>query len=181
MQTVRVQWEWLNWNHGDVWSEDMVPQLERHGLSEQDLRTCVYVIAANGLFAIDYPRGVSPALYIGSGNFKHRLMQHQSWLSEITSLVHDYSFSIAVCKPRSKAHLVHKDMEGALLHKIREMYGCIPIRNNRIENPYVEYRYQSEAEFKRPLMIGRGVRYHWAIRPLKSNRFYKSYCARTAL
>lgn len=91
MQSVRVEWKWIQWNATSLWREDIAPQLKECGLTEQDLATCVYVIAANGLFAIDYPKRVSPTVYIGSGNFKHRLIQHHKWLSEITALVHDYS------------------------------------------------------------------------------------------
>jgi hypothetical protein len=178
MQTVKVQWQWIQWNSGDSWREDIVPQLKKIGLSESDLKSCVYVISANGLFAIDYPKKESPTLYIGSGNFKARMAQHESWLGEITALVHDYSFSIALCHPKVQGKSVHRAMEAALIHQFIEMFGCIPIRNKKLENPSENYNYSPHSEFKRPLMIGRGFRYHWAIRPMKSNRYYKAYCDR---
>jgi len=179
MRSVRVKWNWISWENSYCWRDDIIPQLEEKGLTERDLATCVYVIVADGLFAIDYPKKASPTLYIGSGNFKNRLAQHESWLGEITALVHDYSFSIAICTPKVKGISVHRDMEAALIHKFIEMYGCIPIRNQRIENPLTEYNYLPENVFRKPLMIGRGFRYHWAIKPLKANRYYKSYCSRT--
>lgn len=174
-KSVKVEWIWLHWNRGYVWREDIVPQLKKHNITEKDLRKCVYVIAANGLFAIDYPKKVSPTLYIGSGNFKARLAQHESWLNEITALVYDYSFSVAVCIPTCASVPVHKEMEATLIQEFKHIYGCLPIRNQKSENPMKHYNYSPPSEFRKPLMIGRGHRYHWAIRPLKSNRYYKSY------
>lgn len=178
MQTVNVQWQWIRWNHGDNWKDDIAPQLAEYGLTEKDLKTCVYVIGIYGKFAIDYPKKESPTLYIGSGNFKARLAQHERWLSEITELVHDYSFYIAVCTPEVNERPIHKEMEAALIQRFKEMYGCIAIRNKRHEYSQENFEYLPQSEFKKPLMLGRGYRYHWAIRPMKSNRYYKSFCAR---
>jgi hypothetical protein len=180
MRNVRVEWKWIEWNVNFKWREQIVPQLEKHGLTENDLRTCVYVIVADGLFAIDYPKRVSPTLYIGSGNFKSRLAQHESWLSEITHLVHDYRFSIAVCRPKTRdGQHVHKAMEAALLREFVELHGCIPIRNKKMEHPQEDFNYVPYEKFKKPLIIGRGYRYHWAIRPLNSNPYHRSFVARS--
>lgn len=180
MRKVRVDWKWLQWREGFSWNADLRPQLESHDWTENDLRTCVYVIVADGKFAIDYPNGVSPTLYIGSGNLKQRLMQHRIWLSEITALVHDYRFSVAVCEPKLKGgQPIHKEMEAALLQKFEELYGCIPIRNQRRETPLEDFNYVPVGIFKKPLVIGKGYRYHWAVRPLKSNPYYRSFFARS--
>jgi hypothetical protein len=74
---VRISWKWLDWTPGDTWAKNIIPQLSQQGLSEEQLDRCVYVAHANGLFAIKYPKRISPTLYIGEGNFKNRMIQHQ--------------------------------------------------------------------------------------------------------
>jgi len=95
MKAVKIKWEWIRWRKDSTWADDIVPQLKDKGLTEKHLATCVYVITVYGLFAIDYPKRVSPTLYIGSGNFKRRLAQHKMWLDEVTDLVNEYSFSLS--------------------------------------------------------------------------------------
>lgn len=174
-KTVRVQWDRIYWRSGDVWNNDIIPQLQT--LKAQDLATCVYVISVAGVFAIRYPNAISPTLYIGQGNLHSRIKQHCKWMDKLNNLVTDYSFRIDVCRPQTYNNSpAHIDLEATLIHQFIHMYGCIPIHNKRKEYPCGKFRYNL-TELKRPLMIGRGFRYQWAIEPLPSNTYHKKFTA----
>lgn len=176
MAEVQICWNWLEWKPGFTWAKNIVPQLEESGITEYLLERCVYVIRANGLFAIQYPNAVSPTLYIGEGNFKYRIMQHKNWLSPLIDLVGDFSFQIGVCIPRVKnSYYAYQDFEAALLIEFKEIYGCAPLKNKQMERRKSNYNYTPTEEIRSAIMIGRGVRYHWAISPLKSSAFHDDY------
>lgn len=173
---VRIDWQWISWRHGDSWTKDILPQLSDLGVSEAQLKRCVYVIRANGNFAIRYPKGNSPTLYIGEGNFKYRLRRHQYWLGELHELVGDFSFEIGICFPRVRnSSKTYCDFEAALLDEFKDIYGCAPLRNSQMERRTRNYDYFPMEDIRAAIMIGKGVRYKWAIEPMKSSRFYDLY------
>lgn len=173
---VKISWQWIEWNVGYTWKKDILPQLEENGLSEEQLVRCVYVIRANWTFAINYPEGISPTLYIGEGNFKNRIIQHKNWFRGLIELVGEFPFQIGVCIPRVKNNYeAYKDLEAALLIEFKDIYGCAPLKNKQMETRKSDYDYQPKSEFRGSIMIGKGVRYYWAIEPMKSNEFYEDY------
>lgn len=168
-------WGWLKWKPGYTWTKNIVPQLQKAKIDVKNLDRCVYVIRVNGIFAISYPKKASPVIYIGEGSFQQRLSCHKDWLGDMGNLVHDYSFEIGVAMPRVKnSPDTYKDCEAALILKFREMHGAAPIANRRIEKRMFNYEY-SERGVKEALQIGKGVRYHWAIRPMRASGLYKDY------
>jgi len=173
---VKIDWKWLDWNENYKWAKDIVPQLNANGLREQDLNRCVYVIRANGLFAIRYPNRISPTLYIGEGNFKSRIIQHKNWLKPLIILVGEFSFQIGLCIPRVKNSIyAYKDFEARLLMEFKEEYGCAPLMNRQMENGKQNYEYYPIKDIRSAIMIGKGVRYHWALEPMPSSPFYEYY------
>jgi len=173
---VDIEWNWIEWDEGNTWGKNIFPQLIEAKISEKQLERCVYIIRANGLFAINYPNGVSPTLYIGEGNFKNRIIQHKNWLKGLIDLVGDFPFLIGVCIPRvKKSYEAYKDLEAALLIEFKEIYGCAPLKNKQMETRKCDYDYQPNEEFRGAIMIGKGVRYYWAIEPMRSNDFYDDY------
>jgi hypothetical protein len=173
---VRIQWKWIHWKPGNTWSADILPQLSELGVTEAQLKRCVYVIRANGNFAIRYPKGNSPTLYIGEGNFKYRLQRHSYWLGELHELVGEFSFEIGICFPRVRnSYKTYCDFEAALLEEFKSIYGCAPLRNAQMESRTRLYDYYPIDEVRSAIMIGKGVRYKWAIEPMKSSRFYDLY------
>lgn len=176
MPEVQIKWAWLDWEPGFTWAKYIVPQLNDIGLKEAELERCVYVIRANGLFAVQYPKGISPTLYIGEGNFKSRIMQHKNWLGPLIDLVGEFAFQIGVCVPRVKhSYYTYKDFEAALLIEFKDIYGCAPLRNKQMEKRNANHEYKPMEEIRGAIMIGRGVRYHWAITPLKSSSYHDDY------
>lgn len=179
MKTVEVnlEWCWIDWDPSDTWFKNVYPKLRQNGISENELLRSVYIIKANGVFAIEYPTGISPTLYIGEGSFKDRITQHKNWLYDLDDLVGDFAFKIGICIPRVKNNLnAYLDLEAALLIAFKEEYGSAPIRNDQMETRRHEnYQYLPEDEFRSAFMIGKGVRYKWAIKPMPSSDFYDHY------
>lgn len=173
---VAIEWSWLDWEPGYTWASNIVPQLVELGLTEEQLARCVYVIRANGLFAIQYPNGISPTLYIGEGNFKNRIVQHRNWLGELTDLVRDFSFQIGLCIPRVRnSYYAYQDFEAFLLQEFRSIYGCAPLKNSQMESRRAGYEYVPRDQVRSAIMVGRGVRYHWAVAPMKSSPYHEQY------
>lgn len=176
VKDVQVFWNWIEWNLGYTWKNNILPQLKEWEIKEKDLDRCVYVIRANGKFAINYQKGISPTLYIGEGNFKNRIIQHKNWFSGLIDLVGEFPFQIGVCLPRVKNNSeVYKDLEAALLIEFKELYGCAPLKNKQMETRKYNYNYVPRNDFRSSIMIGKGVRYYWAIEPMQSNDFYDDY------
>lgn len=86
MADVQIKWDWLQWKCSQTWKKDIFSILQSRGVSQEDLKRCVYVIKLDGLFAIEYPRGISPTVYIGEGNFEQRITQHKNWLMDLADL-----------------------------------------------------------------------------------------------
>jgi len=176
MAIIKVKWKYIDLCSDDTWVKDILPKLEAHGLSEDDLTRAVYVIRTNGHFAIDYPIKPSPTLYIGEGNFKIRISSHKSWLKELTDLVGEFPIEVALAIPRARNNvLMYKDMEADLLHQFKFMHGLAPFLNKQMEYPRCEHEYDPYSEFVKPLQIGKGNRIPWALSPLPSNPHYDNY------
>ncbi len=172
---VPLAWDWLEWKPGYTWTKNIIPQLREAKVNVESLDRCVYVIRVNGIFAINYPKKISPVIYIGEGSFQQRLNRHKDWLGDLGNLVHDYSFEIGVAIPRVKnSPDAYRDCEAALILKFREMHGAAPLANRQIENRMFDYEY-SERGMKEALQIGMGVRYHWAIKPMPASTLYEGY------
>ena len=175
MASVNVSWHWFKWQFGYKW-HDILPQLEKVGLTEHDLERSVYVIRAAGSFAINYKYGASPTLYIGEGNFKQRIVQHRTWLEPLVNLVGEFPISIGVSIPKLKYYPeVYKYVEAALIQEFISEYGCLPLKNRHKEYPRHECQYEPTETLRSAIMIGKGYRYQWALEPLRANRFYEDY------
>ncbi|NWH05699.1 hypothetical protein [Desulfobacter latus] len=173
---VDIEWTWIEWNKGNTWKKNILPQLTEANINEEQLERCVYIIRVNGLFAINYPSGISPTLYIGEGNFKNRIIQHKNWFRGLIDLVGEFPFLIGICIPRVRnSYEAYKDLEAALLIEFKGIYGCAPLKNKQLETRKCDYEYQPNEEFRGAIMIGKGVRYYWAIEPMRSNDFYDDY------
>lgn len=176
MANVHIEWDWLHWNCNQTWGKDVWPELQSRGVKLQDLERCVYVIRLNGLFAIQYPKGISPTVYIGEGNFEQRITQHKNWLLELADLQGDYEFLIAYCFPRARnASKVYSEFEAMLIHEFRDIYGSAPLRNKQMEFQKASHAFGPIDEIRSAIMIGRGMRFHWSVQPMKSSPMYDVY------
>ncbi|CRM61165.1 hypothetical protein IFR08_15185 [Pseudomonas fluorescens] len=176
MANVNIKWNWLHWTCEQTWGRDVWPELQSRGVKLQDLERCVYVIRLNGFIAIEYPKGISPTLYIGEGNFEQRITQHKNWLLELADLQGNYQFLIAYCFPRARnASQVYSDFEANLIHEFRDTYGAAPLRNKQMEFQKAKHTYGPTNEIRKAIMIGSGTRFHWAVKPMKSSPMYDVY------
>ena len=174
--TVTIKWNWLDWTPSDTWGKDIVPYLNEIGVQEAQLDRCVYVVRANGVFAIQYPNGASPTLYIGQGNFKNRITQHKNWLEPLIELVGDFKFQIGITFPRVRNNIAaYKDFEAFLIQEFQNRYGCAPLANKRRENRKAEYEYGPKTDVRSAVMIGKGVKYQWALLPMPSSKYYRAF------
>jgi hypothetical protein len=176
MACIKIDWQYIEWNIGYTWAADISPQLSALGLTEEVLKRAVYIIRCAGNFAIDYPLKPSMTLYIGEGNFKQRIVQHKTWLSDIREVVGAFPFEIALAIPRAKNNqYVYKDVEADLLHEFKRIHGVAPFFNKQMEYHHREHTYDSYSEFIKPLQIGQGKKIPWAIKPLSSNKHWNNY------
>ena len=155
----------------------MIPQLNKHRIPEHELERCVYIVRSNGDFAIKYPKGNSPTLYIGQGIFKNRLTQHKNWLKPLSNLVGEIPFLIGVSTLRVRNNRdAYCDLEAALIQEFKSIYGLMPLMNKKIPTRLNDnYIYLPEKEFRGALMIGKGFRYYWTLEPMPSSSFYYDY------
>jgi hypothetical protein len=173
---VAIDWCRLKWQPGDTWNKVVLPRLKKTKIEESKLHKSVYVIRLNGEYAIDYPKKESPVLYIGEGNFNSRLSKHKGWISELKTLVGDFSFEICIATPRvRKSEYAYRDCEAALLDRFGNVYGSAPLWNKQYETrtcPHYEYsaKKMDEALGKRS-----GSRYLWAVKPMRSSAFYANF------
>jgi hypothetical protein len=171
--TVQIKWDWLHWNCRQTWGKDVLPELQSRGVKPQDLKRCVYVIRLNGLFAIQYPRGISPTVYIGEGNFEQRITQHKNWLMDLAELQGEHEFLIGYCFPRARnASKVYSEFEAMLIHEFRDTYGAAPLRNKQMEFQRANHVFEPMDEIRSAIMNRRGGRFHWAVQPMKSSPMY---------
>ncbi|MDY3555370.1 hypothetical protein R5W24_004513 [Gemmata sp. JC717] len=172
---VDISWTWLDWKPHCTWETHIAPQLEAVKIPFSKLDRCVYVIRTNGIFAISYPYKPSPVIYIGEGNFQQRLSKHRYWLGDLEELVRDYSFCIGVALPRVPNNAqAYKDYEAALIQRFRDIHGSAPMANSHMEYRRCNYVYEEEV-MREALLIGKGVRFKWAIHPMPSATLYEAY------
>ena len=171
MATVALSWTWIYVVSGETWKRSIRKKLLDEGLDEEQLQCAVYVIRLCGEFLIRYPGGKSPVVYIGEGNLQQRLASHnklKSWMHGLAPLIDGYSFEIGVVCPRvRRSPNTYKDLEAHLIYRFADLFGRIPLRNLQFETQVCEHKY-SEKAVNRALKIGQGVKYHWAVEPLKS-------------
>jgi hypothetical protein len=173
---VEIVWKWIDWEPSYKWADEISAQLTELGLTEKALNRCVYVIRAAGSFAIRYPTGISPTLYIGEGNFKNRINQHKKWLEPLIELVGEFKFTIGVCIPRLRNSLyAYQDFEAYLLLEFKTEYGCAPLKNAQMERRRNNYVYYPADEIRKGIMIGKGSRFKWSLEPMKSSAYHDIY------
>lgn len=172
--TVNITWNWLDWTPSDTWTKNIVPALAEAGIKENELNRCVYVVRANGIFAIKYGEKESPAIYIGRGNFKDRITQHKNWLKPLVDLVGEFKFQIGITFPRVRNNnMAYKDFEAFLIQEFQKIYGCAPLANKRLESRRTEYEYAPKADVRSAIMIGKGVKFQWALSPMRSSKYFR--------
>ncbi|WP_213959040.1 MULTISPECIES: hypothetical protein [unclassified Variovorax] len=173
---VALDWHRIDWMPHETWKQDIVPKLTALGITLQKLRRCLYVIRLDGDFCIDYPRGATPTLYIGEGNFNQRIGQHRKWARSLENLVGDFAFQVCIAIPRVQGNdEAYRDAEAALIDFFAKTYGTTPLWNKQYETrlcPHYEYSAQS---MKEAINKRSGARYQWALRPLKSTPFHRYY------
>lgn len=173
---IDLQWERLDWLPDETWKRDTLPNLLDLGFRPGALRRCVYVIRLNGNFAIDYPWGQSPVLYVGEGKFGQRIISHREWVSELRELVGDFAFQVRIAIPRVRKNAnAYLDAEAAVLIRFRELYGSAPLWNKQMEkrrHPHYVYNRKSIDD---AIGLGSGKRYKWALQPMKASPFYEDY------
>lgn len=176
MATISAEWQWFDLHVEDT-PATILRKLDTSGITTKDLKHAVYIIKIFGFFAIQYEKGVSPVIYIGEGKLKQRMSSHLKWLENITELVDDATFKVGICIPKkNNGHYANQDFEAVLLHKFKELYGSAPMKNRQMEYPSADHEIKSyQTAVRAPLMIGKGVKYYWAIKPLKANEHYDSY------
>jgi hypothetical protein len=62
-----------------------------------------------------------------------------------------------------------------LLIEFKEIHGSAPLANRQMERRKTEHTYAPIDDIRSALMIGRGIRYEWAIKPMKSSSMFKRY------
>lgn len=176
MAYINLNWKWLHWEYGYTWTKDLLPQILKSGLREHQLDRSVYVIRLNGPFVIQYPLGATSLLYIGEGNFKHRINSHtKGWLTELWEIIENHGLTIGLATPRVRNNLfAYKDVEAVLIHEFSNLYGTAPLNNKQYEYSKLEHKLNMK-EIREALTIGRGIRHKWAIVPMKANSFYHHY------
>lgn len=80
---VPLNWSFINWLPEDTWKRETLRKLIDAGVNHGDINRSVYAIRLNGNYAIHYPNGESPTVYVGEGNFCNRITCHKSWVAEI--------------------------------------------------------------------------------------------------
>lgn len=90
-------------------------------------------------------------------------------------LVRDYSFSIGVALPRVPNNVeAYKDYEAALIQRFRDIHGSAPMVNSHMEYRRTDYTYDEDV-MREALLIGKGVRFKWAIKPMPSASLHEAY------
>ncbi|THG37785.1 hypothetical protein [Sphingomonas olei] len=142
----------------------------------------VYIIRMAGSFIIDYPDGASPVVYIGRGDSVSRLARHlKRWATDVFKWGSDSNLEVRILRPaRTGRYDYFANVEADLLRMFYQRYGGLPMMNKRFEDSYagvVDYGKTQQDKLWASIGIGKGVRYKWAIRPLRSNKHYATYHA----
>ena len=176
--TVPLNWTCVDWHPDETWGRTLLPRLieKEPKLNETRLKRSVYVIRLAGNFAIAYPSGESPAVYVGEGSFGRRISSHKSWARGLEELVGEFKFQVCVATPRITGQPnTYLDCEAAVLQRFGERFGTAPLWNKQFERRrFTNHHYSRE---KLDYVIGKrsGAKYSWALKPMKSSTFYESY------
>ncbi|RDZ27859.1 hypothetical protein [Lysobacter silvisoli] len=174
--SVALNWTCVEWHPEDTWTRDLLPRLVEAGAYAPYLARAVYVIRLAGNFAISYPKGDTPAVYVGEGSFGSRIQSHKRWASQLEELVGEFQFEVCVATPRVRnCPTTYLDCEAVVLQRFRDRFGSAPLWNKQIErrrHPHHEY---SQRKLDYAISKRSGARYHWALKPLPSSPFYASY------
>ena len=172
-ENIPIQWFNLEFNPGDTFSAvtDRLKTKKRLDLSL--LPNSVYVIRLAGNFAIQYPSGVSPTIYIGQGKFRGRLNAHRTWLEKLHSLVAETSLQVKFCMPRSADDKpLNRELEAFLLNSFEQTYGQKPLQNKQGGKQDESFSFH-QGKIGHVIGPGAGRNYAWAIRALKANPYFK--------
>lgn len=172
MTPVNIRWLW---SHIDV--EDSARDIEdrfiAQGLTLSDLERSVYVIRTSGIFSFNYPKGTSPALYIGQGRFGLRIYKHFKWIDHLIGFTKQLPVEVAVATPRVRNNLyAHRELEAFLLKEFYEQFGSLPFRNRKKETTRYSHLYNHNVA-SQVFGHGSGKRYYWSLQPLKGNTLNK--------
>lgn len=175
MVHVSLAWHRIDWLPHETWGKGTLPKILATGLKKVDLKRIVYVIRLNGDYCIDYPKGTSPALYVGEGNFGERITKHREWVSELTELVGVFSFQVCIAVPRVRKNAnAYLDAEAAILQRFGVLFGTAPLWNKQFEVRRNNYEY-SHRSIDQAICKRSGAKYKWAIKPMKSSPFYPNF------
>lgn len=173
---VPLNWATIKWLPEEKWVKDVAPKLSLAGLDIKNISRSVYVIRLNGDIAVEYEWGQSPVVYVGEGNFVSRIASHKTWVNEIRDLVGEFDFEVCVATPRVKNNgFAYLDAEAALLERFGELYGTAPLWNKQFETRRCEHYQYSSKQLNYALRQRSGMRYKWAIRPMRSSSFFDAY------
>ena len=174
--TVPLVWTCVDWLPEETWGKTLLPRLVDAGALSKHLDRSVYVIRLAGNFAISYPDGESPAVYVGEGSFGSRIASHKKWARKLEELVGDFKFQVCVATPRVRNQPnTYLDCEAAVLHRFGERFGSAPLWNKQFERR--RFQHHNYSQDKLDYVIGKrsGAKYHWALKPMKASPFYASY------
>ncbi len=174
--TVPLVWTCVDWLPDETWGKTLLPRLVDSGAIAKHLDRSVYVIRLAGNFAISYPDGESPAVYVGEGSFGSRIASHKKWARKLEELVGEFKFQVCVATPRVKNQPnTYLDCEAAVLHRFGERFGSAPLWNKQFERR--RFQHHNYSQDKLDYVIGKrsGAKYHWALKPMKASPFYASY------
>ena len=140
---------------------------------------CVYVIRLMGEFAVDYPGGFSPVIYIGEGQAYSRLYNHTYWLASLMSAVPQLGVEVHIAQIARRNHdTLYQYVEADLIRWFAEDYKSLPWFNQQRERTKEQqYEYEPAASrlLRRHLGVGSGSAFLWAIKPTHNNDQHEPY------
>lgn len=151
-------------------AQAIVRDILRDGWPSQRRPTqSVYSIRLTGEVAVAYPKGISPAIYVGEGNAFARLYAHTNWLVPLLISVPQLSIQIRIVEvARRNNTMLYSHVEADLLRQFSIDFGATPWFNRQRERSKERvHRYDPEAwkELKKMIAVGSGTSYQWAIQP----------------
>lgn len=173
---IPLGWSRIEWQPGYTWIKNTKPNLISAGVDPNQLDRCVYVIRLNGDYAIAYPGGETPVVYIGEGNFSSRINSHRKWVSGLQDLVGEFTFQVCIAFPRVRNNeYAYQDCEAALLDRFKKKFKSAPLWNKQFEKRRSKHYLYNERQMDESLCKRSGAKYKWALRPMPSSEFYRDY------
>ncbi|MGQ3354434.1 MAG: hypothetical protein ACT6XY_03830 [Phreatobacter sp.] len=174
MASVRLRWESIEFQAAEIsgWVA-LRKSVDAGKMAKLTSNQAVYVIRVMRPYSFSYGNEHSPVAYIGKGKAQARITSHlKSWIPKLSNKIQGLRIKIYFCEPRvRRSGAICEQVEADLIQFFVEDFGHRPIRNLVSPSGYGLHEYQeSELHVIRP---GKGVGYHWAIRPLPSSHFYK--------